>query len=278
MKDDPIDFDAYQVSRAVLDRLKKIFRWDDETSPDHPESQNRREVFEALCLVDKGALEPNIFCTSEWIKEIKERLLNPHETSTVIHAMSRVHDTSNVPMPKELHPHWMPSRPGCYQLQSMNLHWELAGYDNLKRDLINDIPSTWATNPVETYTECVLDGVNPTPEIQLSIAKAFKLYLMAEGRLTLEEVLFGRPKKKSGNFAKRSRRNRLYQSFHVEYRVEARRARLVGRSILTAESYAVKYLAELRARKMIGPHDSIDESSFVRGYHRWKEQNPDITD
>ena len=88
------------------------------------------------------------------------------------------------------------------------------------RTWINDIPNFRTLTPVHGFIESVLRGCYPTPELMLSIAKSFDLYLTAAGELSLEEVFFGKPRKRAGKFSERSIKDNQYLYFHDTVRRE----------------------------------------------------------
>jgi hypothetical protein len=60
-----------------------------------------------------------------------------------------------------------------------------------------------AKTPFEALVFHVEMGFYPPPELLLSLLDAYQTYLDAAGKLTLEEVLFERPKRKAGGHAQR---------------------------------------------------------------------------
>lgn len=49
-------------------------------------------------------------------------------------------------------------------------------------------------------------GLYPPPELMVAMSQAFFEYLEAEGRLELEDVFFGRPRQRAGNYARRRKK------------------------------------------------------------------------
>ena len=70
---------------------------------------------------------------------------------------------------------------------------------------------------------CLYMGHYPPPEIMLAISETFDRYMAASGRLTLEEVFFGKPRPKAGNFARRfdAMTHRTFLAFDVANGMEA---------------------------------------------------------
>jgi hypothetical protein len=60
-----------------------------------------------------------------------------------------------------------------------------------------------ATTPFEAVMFHIEMGFYPPPELLLALSDAYALYRHAAGKLSLEEVFFGRPRRKAGNHAKR---------------------------------------------------------------------------
>ena len=59
-------------------------------------------------------------------------------------------------------------------------------------------------HPLRVLFRCITCGRYPPPELLMAMRGAFDEYLEAGGDLTLEEVFFGKPKRRAGNYAKRN--------------------------------------------------------------------------
>ena len=79
----------------------------------------------------------------------------------------------------------------------------------------------------------------PPPELLIAFAALFGQYMGAEGRLTLEEVFFGRPKQRLGSYAKRCKADSA-RAFHgIPFALEFHKAKKVLR--MTSDAKAAAY-------------------------------------
>jgi hypothetical protein len=59
-------------------------------------------------------------------------------------------------------------------------------------------------HPVQEFLQLMEVGVYPPPALLRALARGFSSYLDSGGDLSLEEAFFGKPKRRSGNFAARA--------------------------------------------------------------------------
>lgn len=130
----------------------------------------------------------------------------------------------------------------------------------------------------------VLNGRIPTPELLLSIAKSFLLYFEADGDLSLEQVFFGTPKRKSGIYANRALRENRYLVFHDTVLRTRGLYSAAGKEQPSIESLAETFI-ESDHLFFCDEEDEIEETlpeididSFLRGYRRWKKNREPLAD
>jgi len=269
-------YNSELLTTKKLEMEDKYFRGENELQPDSPNMENRTEAGDALALVKAGLAEPNIFNSIDWHLEIADRFKDPHTTPTLAaHCMRESGLTSEYR--REIHPHWTPSHCGSYELDSLNYYWEAIG-DEEKRERRNNVSSTWSKTPVEAFTDQVVSGQYPTPEILLSVAKALQMYFLAGGDLSLEDVFFGKPVQKKGNFSKRRGRDLLYQAFHVEFKIETHRHQYLGLKRPTMANIADTVLVDLERRGEFVIEPDFDMETFLRGYRDWRKANIELAD
>lgn len=99
-------------------------------------------------------------------------------------------------------------------LSSLEKTWEVIDslYDGIvKRD------ERTAEYPFDALLLYVEMGFYPPPELLLAVAGAYRTYIGAAGRLTLEEVFFGRPRRRSGTSAQRQAQRKKWHGIAVEF-------------------------------------------------------------
>ncbi len=240
---------------------------------------NQCETHYAFQLIALGAVEPNVFGSSEWLAEVQERFKRPDDTpvqlSLLLDAAPALGFTED---PPEIEPETEPNLVGNgpqEALSGLNEQWNTlrGGQSHELRELMNKVPNFHNLTTAQAFMNNVLEfGEYPTPEILLAIAKAFELYFVAAGALTLEEVFFGRPVKRAGNFAKRSKREQRYLIFHDT----VRRERAI--SEVLEKPCALQPMAEyfLRQEREDFGKGYTDSDTFLRGYREWKAKHPDL--
>ena len=95
--------------------------------------------------------------------------------------------------------------------QSLQNAWEAADSEQgqTAQLLVSDPPTS---NPISTLMHCIDQGVYPPPELLLVLHDCYMEYMGEHS--DLETAFFGRPRQRSGNFAKRR-----YKSF-LDFRVK----------------------------------------------------------
>jgi hypothetical protein len=243
----------------------------------------------ALRLILCGFMNADIFNNGEWLAEIRDRLRSPKTTPSTLPAMCEIAELLGMTVPQlepkaDLSPdrHWGFNSTEEYEY--LNQQWKaLAPQDDSTpsyRDYVSEFPNKRNNTPIEDFVDDVTDGRYPTPEQLLSIAKCFQLYLEAEGKITLEEVFFGKPRKRSGNYSKRRRTDLLCRRFNDIVIEET----FFTNNRVNLENLASKFLWRIDEEE--GKTDESDEyceaspdliESFLRQYRRWKKENPELT-
>jgi hypothetical protein len=126
------------------------------------------------------------------------------------------------------------------------------------RDFLQSPTST----PIEALTTYLDMGTYPPPEILMAVADCFNLYYQLYGELELEEAFFGKPKRRSGNFAARRSWDRLCRFFHSRVEVD----RDLGKNTALV-ALAEEFIHE-------SENADIDVEAFLRRYRRWKSSKP----
>ena len=244
------------------------------------------EVDEALQLIKRQLLYPSVFNSADWAKECVYRLEKPGLYPTLI---SELLDTAVSLGLLEFEPVKARVESNfATHSETESLEWlekqHLSLYDKKTewpRALALNLPNTYAKSPAELFTRQVLSGSYPSPEVMLSVAKCFDLYLRAEGHLSLEEVFFGKPTKKAGTRARQAYADEELTVFHDSvsrerpfepkaFNLRAFAERWLFNDFFYSRENASKEDAQLYA------DENIDR--FIRRYNRWKKNNPEILD
>jgi hypothetical protein len=267
----------YQYNPEALARLREEFTsLTEDEQDDLIIDSNDDESYWVLHLVRANLVEPNVFCSPDWLREFQERYKNIKGTPSLLTELVECLE----PLGFEIEP--VPAKPESnfasppFLLEAMeNLEKQWNQIDDLSderhnwREIENDIPNLRNITPVHAFLDAVERGRYPTPEITFAIAKAFELYFTAAGELSLEEVFFGKPKRKSGNFASRSNRELRYLFFHDTVRREMAYAKHSGKkySIIDQANHFLTY-EHMDEDGNIG---YFDVDTFLRGYRRWRK-------
>ena len=251
----------------------------DEDKDDELYESNENEVYWALLLIQAKFIEPNVFSSPDWIQEIQERFKLIKETPSLLSQLVDVllslgYELEPVPGTVRSDSNFMPMESMVEAMGFLQCQWEQLGYSSDDkfdwRACKNSIPNLKELNSVHAFMSSVLEGSFPTPEVMLSIAKSFDLYLTAAGDLSLEEVFFGRPKRRGGNFAFRWHKELTFQYFHDTVLGEK------GRLASLDQKFHINDLAEkfltYNYANDAGDKRRIDVDTFLRGYRRWRRE------
>ncbi|MEW4534777.1 hypothetical protein [Vibrio paracholerae] len=101
-------------------------------------------------------------------------------------------------------------------ISSLNEAWEFL-LDEFYTDFEHQLTSTTFGNDLlGALTFCLEAGIYPPPQLLLSIAENYEIYMASKGELSLEEVFYGRPERSSGNYSSRSNKQSDVRFLDVE--------------------------------------------------------------
>ncbi len=139
---------------------------------------------------------------------------------------------------------------------------------------------TSGDTPLEALDSCIEACRYPPLEVLIAISDAFKIYLAAEGKLTLEEVFFGQEKKGVGNYAAKKAKSKVFERFELYINFDtvfkAEENFFPSPTDKSLEGYAELFLAldkdpltAKHTRKAPNFDNIIEPESFLRSYRRW---------
>lgn len=269
----------YGFSAEVLKQERENLRaLGEDVLADRVWDDNMAEVSDAAALIAVGAVEPNVFCSPDWLVEIQERFKSPEDTPTILALMvesAHLLGHSELPQAEPVPDSNFSRHTALEVLERLDQDWVAIHGEKAsdEREFCNEVPNFRSLTTVHAFLDEVLGyGRYPTPEILLAIAKAFDLYFAAGGALTLEQVFFGPAIQRAGNFAKRSRREQRYLFFHDTVRRDRAMATVLGKP------FALEPIAEifLRQEREDAGKGYTDIDTFLRGYRDWKAKHPDL--
>ncbi len=141
-----------------------------------------------------------------------------------------------------------------------------------------------AETPLGSLGYCLERPRFPPIEVLSAINEAFQIYMLAEGKLELEDVFFGPRKRGVGNYSARCQKETDYSKFDFYVRIGGNLRMLSDEEAFrehhkkSLEDKAEEYLAygmNPYIAKSYGVQakyeNSIDPESYLRGYRRWKQ-------
>lgn len=147
---------------------------------------------------------------------------------------------------------------------------------------IQDEITTFNKCPLLCFLDAIDEGSYPSPELLLSIADGFKIYLSSEGKISLEEAFFDLPKKGVGNYSASLALKKKYEKFHNAYWLERSLKKQQPSLTLFAEKYfngdhfIAQTVKQYEISNNIKPKKDnlidLDIDSFLRGYRRWRKE------
>lgn len=87
------------------------------------------------------------------------------------------------------------------KLHSQGITWEHVRNSAERAGLHFRGPQDW--HPVEAFAFLAKQGIAPPPELLIAVGEAFASYFEAEGKLDLEQAMFGRRVQNVGNYSAR---------------------------------------------------------------------------
>ena len=233
------------------------------------EYENWIEVESLLALIKEKWADPNLFNSFDWANNYRERASD----KTIKLLIAELHDEHKPVSEFERGDFDTFRNPiGVEQLEFLERQWKQLGNDN--RDNYPNQRTYRVDSPLEKFLIDISYGSYPEPESLVMLAKCFELYLLADGELTLEEVFFGKPRKGSGNYAKRYTKALYFREFHFQVVKEKVHCQLRNEKF-NLERFAQAYI-ELHEDEDVcavnATSDTID--SYIRSYRRWLKEIP----
>tara|TARA_R110001583_G_scaffold404_1_gene3675 strand:+ start:1479 stop:2312 length:834 start_codon:yes stop_codon:yes gene_type:complete len=220
------------------------------------------ELFDASILIANGAVDPDVFNSYEWVNNCVEQLKDYTHPTLFVDVYLPL-DTEWKTLPRDsggLHlidDYWR----GVETLEYFQQHLSKEAWDATEDDPLYIKTPIYPT-PVERLIADIRCGSMPAPELLLSLAKAFDLYLTSGGGLTLEEVFFGRHK---ANDIRANRRRSSYKGISLqEFDFCVRRSGETLEEL--ALSFIQGHMSEYPESKII-PENA---PALLKKYHRWK--------
>ncbi|WP_269619957.1 hypothetical protein [Zhongshania sp. BJYM1] len=276
-----------EILQSLREEAKNLDEFD---RSDWIESTNLCEVEDAWHLIRNGLQSPNLFSTADWMKEIAARLQDIPNSPTLLSEYTDA-VTYALGIERQLPKEKLDSNFDIYRsseesFTSLEAAWMRAHPDASEphpvfglslREMENDIPNLRELTTIEAFINLVNTGRYPTPELMLSLAKSFQLYFEADGKLSLEEVFFGKPKQRSGNYAQQSLNENRYLLFHDCVNRELGENSIFN-AFTSVQELAEKFLQSHATDEDFDGENIIDLDTFLRGYRRWKQRRSGLTD
>jgi hypothetical protein len=247
---------------------KKSETYDEEL--DWAESENINEESTVLELINKTGIDPNLFNTMDWINNFYKRTQDPTTellSETLANLSEIIPEYRGKDFETEL------NSVGLEQIERLEKLYKLIG--TRIEDLLPYEKHFRMDSPLELFLNDISYGDYPAPEILIMLAKCFNLYFLAEGKLTLEEVFFGKVVKRSGNYSMRRASSTNFKEFH--YQVLSGKQHAINRNTkFNLEEFTLSYLKTCKEYEADCPIVNCNEDnieSFIVAYYRWKKQN-----
>lgn len=255
------------LSNETISEIKTELYWLEKAEPEDLEAANTHsylEVDNLLGLINDSHAEPNYFNTFEWTTNFISRESDPKteliidkklKTQRLTYPSLKKHFNTemgelDLDSIRSLHEQWKTSLPSCEAESLAEKQFQFG-------------------SPIDIFIYDVYNGRIPSPDLLALVANCFSLYYKAQGELTLEEVFFGKPKKRSGNYSARKSKNDNYAEFHYQL-IQAKP--LIKKFNIT--DFACSYLKVKEKNDDISPitcsEDSIE--SYLTGYYRWRKK------
>lgn len=243
--------ESYDVIRPKNERYFEILQ-------DIRNDELSEEVWWAAILVENEKVPPNIFNSFEWVNTCVEQLKDP----LVMPHLAETYPSNNDWKKLDLALTENVFDDDWRGVETLNNYSEfLSGEDDEFFYRENGV----YFNPVEVLISQIRRGAMPKPELLLSLAKAFDLYFISNGALSLEDVFFG-SKSRVGNYAKQ--RNESFKGIDFK---------MFEHSIRRNECETIEGLAEVFIKQAMSEEEEEslrleDVDAFLRKYRRWKKR------
>lgn len=136
-----------------------------------------------------------------------------------------------------------------------------------------------ADSPFDAFRYYMDIGIYPPPELLIWLNDRFTEYFMGFGEVSLEEVVFGKPKPSVGNAAARASRSNFYKRFSYKINLEKLSAKHQDRKPLSMDKLAEEMFLEIEKEAQelddgsVNSFVSPDIDNFLRGYRRWRNKS-----
>jgi len=227
------------------------------------------EVWQAAILIQNNKISSDVFSSFEWVNTCLKQLKNHYEQPHLTDEFHQLFDELTFTDSSEeyygsfiLDDDWR----GLETLKSFGVGRQLGLFPQDPVDGQHAENGAYLT-PIEYFLSYIRCGSIPPAELLMSVAKSFDLYFMMEGKLSLEEVFFGKPPPRLGCYAKR----KLHSFEGINFR-------LFEHSIRRGEAESYEKLAEIFIlNQMVNSEVKrdltlADVEAFVRKYRRWKQK------
>jgi hypothetical protein len=252
---------SHSFSKDELDEFEK---------EDEVNFENQYEENNLLILIKEMGSFTNYFNSFDWTKDFHKRTSDPLHWPSVTCLLKALGYEELPEFEKDY---------GIYESVGIGLE-EIAKLDEQYKKIYTSPfqrkPQSkfyLFESPVELFLQDISYGWYPPPEILCSMAKAFRLYFLAKGELTLEDVFFGQLVKGAGNYSKRKSKGEGFKEFHYQVLHNAKRD-------VSGEKFSLDKFAALFLKHKFDLGEDFDccvtdESidNFLKGYHRWKNKN-----
>jgi hypothetical protein len=237
---------------------------------DWAQSKNMVEESTVLELINQSGIEPNLFNTMDWINNFYQRTQDPTTellSETLANLSEIIPEYRGKDFDTELN---------CFGLEQIeNLEQLYKKIGERDKRLLPYEKYFRFDNPLELFLLDVSYGHYPAPEILMMLAKCFNLYFLAGGKLTLEEVFFGKIVKRAGNYSKRRTRSTNFIEFHYQV-IREKEFYKLSNTNFSLEDFTLSYLKQCQESETDCPIVNVTEDnieSFIVAYYRWKKNN-----
>jgi hypothetical protein len=237
---------------------------------DKANEENTLEEETILELIDKIGMESNIFNTMDWINNVYERIQDP-TTELLSESLANL----SYVYPRYIRKDFESKLTNIGLDEISNLEKQFQQIGGRIKELLPYERHFRMDSPLDMFLFEISNGWYPPPELLLMLAKCFNLYFLAEGKLSLEDVFFGKAVKRAGNFSMRKARSTNFIEFHYQVTREKQNLELSNKNF-NLEEFTLSYLRISKEYEESCPIINVTEDnieSFIVAYYRWKKQN-----
>ena len=271
-----------RIQNIFIEEVHRIEEEEKEQAYEYANLENYCEtgdVLEEIANQNK-AIPHNFFCRYEWLNDCIKRIEDPTHISELLNRDKLPNDYGYKDLDTAIKTIDLDS------FEQLNKQWqELKNERHIPPPY--EVPNYYS-NPIETFLSYVNYGQYPPPELLIMLSKAFELYYLAKGDISLEQAFFGNPKQRKGTGAEQADKDNLFKEFHRIVIQERAIANLSGKKFsierLIKDIMARNREEQKAAKKKEGekPKDywffptqyhenNID--SLLKAYQRWRKKN-----